>query len=335
MIYHGSTGTYYQGMTGSLTGTTGGQSSNSIGISDFSIDNSIRAGYEQQPINHVKNISRRFYQKLLTIMDDEENWISKSKHFFDLSSQITKDPVNILEPNEYYMYALALFYFREEDTKTNEIWLRMKTLVHQIYLSSMSGSVYQSPFDYDNGMIYFGTTETDGHCFVTEKDKSIIFLSPYYFTRTKMIHCRTDSLLMNKLETIIPKVSQYISKYILDGTLSDSEIVCSNGTVKISKCMLANRSSYFFYLFTNGNFKKQENYQLDFNKKILEYYILYCCAEEAPFDDKIVTEMIQFGDFIQDKNFLQYYYKEIYTNQHLFTRNNLLEIMRIYQDMDL
>ena len=126
---------------------------------------------------------------------------------------------------------------------------------------------------------------------------------------------------------------------ILNGKLSDDEIQCSDGIVKISKSILALHSNYFFYLFTNDSFKKQELYKIDFSKKILEYYIRYCCSSvhepRDKFDPELTMDMIAFGDFIQDRKFLQSYYSEIYEHRDSFTNKSLLEIVKIYQNLSL
>jgi len=292
-----------------------------------------RAGYERYKDEKQKDIVRRFYDYLFKIFEEENDSLQKSLNFFELSSQIEKDPASYLNPTEYFIHALSYFYINT-DEKQKSLWLRSKTNLYEIKLSNHSGSLYQSPYDYDTGMLYIGFSETEGHCFSTEKSKGVIFMSPYYFDRSFRLHHISSSIIKSIDSVVIEmKPSNELYKHILDGKLSDDEIKCQDGTVKISKSILASHSSYFLFLFTNDSFKKQESYKLDFPKKTVEYYIGYCCNIDPSFEPELTIDMIQFGDFIQDKKFLQYYYSKIYLYQEKFTTKSLLEIMKIYQTM--
>lgn len=309
--------------------------------------NVIRAGYENKEQNE-KEINKRFYERLDQLFENEEESKTKSKHFLNMNTQLDKDPNDYLQIGDYYDYIISHFYMNDHTSETHlgELWLRQKTKFYQINLTEKSGSIYQSPYDYNQGFIYIGISDTDGMCICGEKDKTFSFLSPYYFSRSSLIHDVKNSVMDTRIKVFIKrrhlssiKVSERtrsegdVGKLILEGKLSDDEIKCTDGIVNVSKSILSLYSNYFLYLFTNDKFKKQESYKIDFPKKILEYYILYCCSSENVFDPELTIDMISFGDFIQDKKFLQKYYSEIYNHRESFTNKSLLEIIKIYKNL--
>jgi hypothetical protein len=361
----GTQGTVIQGATGATwnTGGTGstGPGTQGIGTTGFYFQTqdtgtgtgTVRAGFENQDLTseseikqNENNIRQNFYKRLFHIFEDEEQSKIKTKQFFNINTQLDRDPIEYLQPGEYYELLISYFYmnFEEKQENTNkskELWLRSKTNFYQINLIEKSGSIYQSPYDYNQAFILIGKSETDGMCVCYEETHSISFLSPYYFSRSLLVHdvknsvMRVDKWEIEK-EDSEKKVCNNISKLILEGKLSDDEIYCSDGKVKISKSILALQSNYFLYLFSNDSFKKQESYKIDFSKSILEYYIQYCCHNKPQnFDAELTMNMIEFGDFIQDKRFLQNYYLEIYKHRELFTQKSLLEIVKIYQELSL
>jgi hypothetical protein len=324
---HGVTGMYYMPINSQM----------SNGYSNVSNMDVIRAGHDHQKEECQKDIMNRFYDKLYKIFESESENKQNTKKFFELSTQIGKNPGLYLEPDEYYKHGLTLFYIllhSDFELNENKLWLRSKSNIYEIKLTTTSGSIYQSPYDYHNGMIYLGVSESEGHCFCSEQDKSITFMSPYYFSRTPLLHHVSNSIMKTVLNNLSQKpIFTEIGNLILQGKLSDDEIECQDGVVKISKSILSSHSSYFLYLFTNDTFKKQESYKLDFTKKVLEYYILYCCKTNREFDINIVHDMIHFADYIQDRKFLESYYSEIYKHRDTFSSKSLIEIMKIYRDL--
>ncbi len=336
MIFNiqGATG---QGATGYTQGATGPNIGYQLNDGRTIVN---RAGYENQD-SHPKEINKRFYDRLYKLFDNEEQSKIKMKQFFDMTSQLEKDPGEYLEKGDYYQYLISYFYM-ETHSPTNDLWLRHKTNFYQIKLDERSGSIYQSPYDYDIGFIFIGYSETDGVCICLENKKTITFLSPYYFSRSTLIHDVRNSV-MAKNNYDKGQFEEQSSKdinvgdLVLNGKLSDDEIECLDGIVKISKSILALHSNYFLFLFTNDVFKKQESYKINFSKKILEYYIRYCCSSllKDKFDPELTIDMISFGDFIQDNKFLQNYYSEIYENRDSFTSKSLLGIIKLYKDLSL
>jgi hypothetical protein len=327
-----------QGVTG--PGTTGPGATGQGLTGSNGINATHRAGYEIQE-SHQKEINKRFYNELYKLFENEEQSKIKTKQFFDMTTQLEKDPGDYLEKGVYFHYAISYFY-TDDPITTNDLWLRYKTNFYQIKLDEKSGSIYQSPYDNQVGFIYIGFSETDGACICLENSKTITFFHPYYFSRSTLIHDVRNSVMgKNKLDTNDRQVTEPFKNNVVDlilsGKLSDDEIECSDGIVKISKSLLALHSNYFLYLFTNDSFKKQESYKIDFSKKILQYYIRYCCSSlfKEKFDPELTIDMIAFGDFIQDKKFLQSYYSEIYDHRDLFTNKSLLGIIKIYQDLSL
>jgi hypothetical protein len=331
------------GATGMMMGTRAGMSMESIAHNIYNQPtNEIRAGYEKQEL-YQNSIKKRFYDRLYELSKNQDEFNSKTKHFFNIMNQLELDPNEYLKSGEYYDYLISHFYMNESDDskgdceqrENNELWLRYKKNFYQINLTEKSGSIYQSPFDYEHGIIFIGISDTDGICVCAEIDKTISFISPYYFSRASMIHDVKNSVMNTCFTLCINPKTSNIAELVLSGKLSDDQIECLDGVVNVSKSILALHSNYFMCLFTNDTFKKQESYRIEFSKKILEYYIFYCCSSQKTFDPELTIDMITFGDFVQDKKFLQSYYSEIYKNKDSFTNKSLLQIMKFYQDISL
>jgi hypothetical protein len=300
-------------------------------------DSSLIAGIEHMSMYRT-SIMKRFYDKLYIIFENSQEYQTNTDNFFKPSFQIESDPSENLDVGEYYMYALCYFYLIKSDGKcVQELWLRSNSIMYQIQLTKDSGCIYQSPYHSEIGLIYLGMSKSEGHCFCSENGKGIFFMTSYYLHRTLLLHDIAEPLLKSRKYSgsLIPMSSTMMGHSILDGRLSDDQIECLDGTIKISKAILANHSSYFLYLFTNDKFKKEESFRIDFSKKVLEYYLLYCCHENVPFDIALVMEMIEFGDFIQDKGFLEYFYHQIYENRKLFTNHSIIRIIKTYQELGI
>ena len=304
-----------------------------------------RAGF-LLPIHESKNILARFYQKIQTILEQEETYCSKTNNFFSIQNQIEKDPQEYLLPNELYMYGLSIFYGNNQKiSESNELWIRNGSHIYQIKLEknneTSSGSIYQNPFSPENGMLFLGTVQditSKRYCFCVENEKSIILIDDYYFNRSSCIHDIRESLIHENVsisqshsnDNSVLSTSTSIISSILSGELSDDKIECTDGVVNVCKAILAKNSEYFFVLFTNSKYKKQKNYQLDFSKIILQYYQQYCFDIPYDLDITLINEVIEFGDFIQDKMFLAELYSKIFKLREHIENKSLIDIINIY-----
>lgn len=301
--------------------------------------------YYNSEISHVgsfesisRDIINRIYKQLYKIVENQI-YETKSKEFFDLKKQTENDLEKNLNPMDYFTYSLCYFHFCRDKPTTNDVWeylwLRHKTEICQINLNENSGCVYLSPINFIEAILYIGHSVRHGHCFCSESSNTIFFLDDYHFQQLTLLLHISEPLLKQKLRIRNKAKSNKIGKSILEGKLSDEEITCLDGVVKVSKAFLSSHSSYFLYLFTNDFFKKEEKFSIDFPKKLLESYMIYCCDSEISFETDATIEMIQFGDFVQDKVFLQAYYSEIYKHHDMFTKKSLLEIAKIYDTLDI
>jgi hypothetical protein len=343
--YRGTTGS--PGPTGAsgLTGQNG--SLHLIGPDGtYHIPAAGNGSYIQQR-EEMKNILHRFHDKLYKILEEEDKYIKTIEDFFRIEKQAEKDPYINLNEDDLYLYILSMFYSEKSkfkfDGECNEIWVRYKTQILQIKLQKDSGTIYQNPFDSSLGFIYLGIyngVDLGGvkYCFCSENKKTFYIIDSYYYHRAhSIVHSNKKSLL----DTIMSSVStndyiytNQVVSFVLSGILSDEEIECIDGVVKVSKAFLCMKSSYFLSLFTNQSFKKQESYKLEFSKNILEYYIKLSMGASSPeFDPILVDEIIRFGDFLQDKLFLTTFYSEIYKHRENFSSKTLLDIIRIYSSL--
>jgi hypothetical protein len=301
-----------------------------------------------QSHNQIKNnILKRFYQILFDIIESEEEYKSKVSDFFQLEYQLQNVPQNVLEnTNDYYTYAIVLFYIlglnsnenqfqmkNNHPISSNEIWLRYFSQLVMIKLDEKSGTLYQSPFDFNLGMIYLGkqvdeTGKVLGYWVCMEERKSIKYLTSYYLSRSTSIHWHKDSIFPRKIR--FPEynfLQKDIIQQILRGNLSDGEMICKDGKVPISKSLLSLSSDYFYSLFN-----REQKYTFDLNlfeKETLIYYLYFCVKQYLYyFDPKQITEYLAFAEFIQDESFLCFLYDKIYENRVSYTNKTLLEFLK-------
>ena len=292
------------------------------------------------------DICKRFYEILFKLFESENHYKEKAQEFFQIENQLQRDPEKYLEPNDYYIHSIALFYilgFNSNDNqfhlKSNcyspdEIWLRYCSKAVMIKLDEKSGSLYQSPYENHLGMIYIGREIDEqgkrlGYWFAMEERKGLKYLTSFYMSRSSPIHWMKDSLIPSKIE--IPKkvIQNPITESILKGEISDAEMRCLDGDVNISKGLLSCHSDYFFSLF---KLEKKFTYHLEmFEKSILINYIYFCANQSFYFDPKMVTHYLTFGEFIQDPIFLEHIYNEIYQHRSWYSNKDLIDFIKNFQ----
>jgi hypothetical protein len=296
--------------------------------------------------NEIKNnILNRFYQQLFEIIESEEEYKTKVSDFFQLENQLLKDPQKYLETNDYFTYVIVLFYilgFNSNDNHfqmnnsniiaSKEIWLRYFSQLVMIKLDEKSGSLYQSPFDCNLGMIYLGKETDDtgkelGYWVCMEERKSIKYITSYYMSRSNIIHWHKDSIFPRNFDCPDYEFLQKdIVNQILNGNLSDAEVICKDGKVNISKCLVSLSSDYFSSLF-----KLEHKYTYDLNSfsiDTLTYYLYFCVKQPFYFDQKQISEYLAFAEYIQDESFLLHLYNTIYEHRVSYTNKNLLELLK-------
>ena len=327
------------GVTGlGVTGAIGMGATGSTGSGYLHTSSNLKAGFEfNLPPLEKKNILSRFYKLFAKITTNQD--MKTPEDFFSIESQIQKDPKEYLENNDLYKYGIKLFYNLEKIP--DELWIRNGSQIFQIKIEkNLSGSIYQNPFYPENGLLLVGhcqdfNSNTMKYCFFPENEKFLIVLEHYYFHRTQCILNISDSIFQSKIE-IKENLSNTkplkVVSSILSGELADVEIECLDGKVLMSKSILSLYSEYFLLLFTNS-LSKEKFYKLEFTKNILIYYLYYCLQAPIEFDIHYTKEYIEFGDFIQDKYFLQYIYSKIYLNREVYCNTSLLEIMNIYEKL--
>lgn len=339
-----------RGQAGTLTGsrTTATGSGTETGTETGSTTFIPQAGIEYQNQMNT-DILKRFYDILIQIFDSEEYFTQKVSDFFQLENQLLRDPEKYLQPDEYFINAIGLFYLlglntndnqfqlKNSEYSPNEIWLRYCSKLVMIKLDEKSGSLYQSPFESTYGMIYLGrdvdeSGKESGYWFCMEGRKGLKYLTNFYMTRSSPLHWIKDSILPHL--TFTKSITENkLAENILNGEISDAEIECKDGKIQISKSLFCLHSDYFLSLF---KLEKKFTYHMDlFEKEILIYYLYFCCEQAYYFDPKLVLQYIAFGEYVQDQSFIKNIYQEIYQNRSCYTNKDLIEFIKNFQKIGL
>ena len=330
----------YQGITGSMI--------NSLHQQKMAGENVLM--YTDADKNKVL---QRFYSTLNQFFANEEESKIRIQLSFDVA-HLSKQNTEESETGEYYKLTIGLFYFL--DDKRDTIWFRDENIILSIQRDSsgLEGSIYFSPFSEDKGMIYLGktkivsrtyspnaqlstsVTESIFYCFLVENTKSIFYATQYQFSRLQMILQSGSGLLIpltyKTKEIYYPEGLPFFGDLILSGKLSDHEIKCTNGVVKISRAFLSYHSDYFMYLFSNSVFGNQDGYVLEFETLQIENYTYYLSNQT----DKIklvesASEDIMFASFIQDKSYMHYIYHKLAQLKDEMDVKDQLRIITLYQ----
>jgi hypothetical protein len=319
------------------------------------------AGWENN-LQKQKDIKIRFYDKLFHLIQNQD-LNQKVKEFFTMKNQMKlidskepdaqepekadkqeiKEENNSLLEYDYFIYLFYILLYTKKENEffgqsQNELWLKYKSCMVKVNIDENSGCIYQSPYDRNLGMVYIGKSNKDGiFWFITEDKNGIDFLNQYYMSRAipPVLWCN-NSLIPKIKSSSIPefKLTNPIVKQILNGNLSDAEIKCRDQTVKISKCLLSLHSEYFFTLFKLEN---KSLYSMDnFSEDIMIYYMDFCANQNnfcKYFNPSLITEFMNFADFIQDKLFIEHLYNQTYHNSYTFDQKSLIQILKNFKVM--
>ena len=70
------------------------------------------------------DICKRFYEILFKLFESENHYKEKAQEFFQIENQLQRDPEKYLEPNDYYIHSIALFYILGFNSNDNQFHLK-------------------------------------------------------------------------------------------------------------------------------------------------------------------------------------------------------------------
>jgi hypothetical protein len=304
------------------------------------------AGYETV-VSTRNQILHNFYRLMFEINEDASLETEANKWFE------TRSEINDHFQIDYFRLAIGYFYvFRDSlQPLPDYLWLKDCNRSIQIKIDEKSGSLFQSPFDTNLGMIYLGrhiepSTEKGeetgkekgdekGYWFCCDQRKSLKYLTIFFFCRSEPLHYFKDKIFpyIRKEKSISQNifVLNNVAEQIISGQISDAQIICKDGNLSVSKGVLSLYSDYFFTLFKQ---EKKAQYTLDqFHKDILIYYLYFCCNKPSYFNPNFIDDFFWFGDFIQDRKFMIHLYQQIYEHQSCYSNKSLIEMLKNFQEI--
>ena len=206
-----------------------------------------------------------------------------------------------------------------------------------IVLNSMTGSVFYLKRREENVIsIYIGESDICSYFYVS-MDCGISFWDNITFddlNKHRMLNIRLlRNVFPSKIHCLCSDIqdddSHKNETYKSLDCFNDITIICIDGEMKSNRFLLSQRSKFFLVYFTKYN--KDNSMNLNYKRDILNVYIRYLILNQS--DDRIrsqITELIEFGNFIQDFEFVKFVYNKIWNELSPEEKSDLNDVMMDY-----